>query len=194
MLEGDDVYSSYSAEMAVIARDDINIDRAIEWLRGSGDLILWNDINKARTGRIVGEVAFERVNNCWMEATVPFFFQPFRKSVHANLDASRITSSTTYYNPGDVKSFPKITINATSAGQVLSFSVNDSVFTVDLTGMADTGCVVWSDANIVSNYSGTSIFTEKSTGNFPVFNSGNNTITLISGISSLDIEPNWRWL
>ena len=194
MLEGEDVYSSYTAEMTVIARNTINIDRIIEWLRGSSDLILSTDINKARSARIVGEVAFERVGNNLQQAVIPFLFQPFRKSVMPDKDHFQITQSGTIRNLGDVRSFPKMTINAIGSNQVMSFSLNDLVFTVDFTGIADTSCVVDSETEMVLNYAGSAELTSKSDGEFPYFKPGDNALTLISGITSIDVDPNWRWL
>lgn len=188
MLEGEDIYQPYSSEMVIIARDDINIDKAVDWLRGSGDLILWNDISRARTGSILGEVAFDRVNNSWMEATVPFYFQPFRKNIHPANDRITVTgASGSINNPGDVASKPVISITGsgnntiTIGTQAMTFALGSSSVTITV----DCG------AEIIT--SGNSIWTGTFSGNFWKIARGANAITQ-TGSASIVIDPNWRWL
>ena len=185
LLEGEDVFNSYSAEMVIVASDDINIDKAVEWLRGSGDLVLCNDAEKARECRIVGEVAFIRVNNCWMEATVPLVCQPFRKSITE--DSVTITgSSGSMSNPGDVASKPLVTISGggnntiTIAGQAMSF-----------TGVSTDTIVVDCDAQIITK--GNNIWTGTFSGDFWKLPKGAISIAQTSN-ASITINPRWRWM
>ena len=66
-------------------------------------------------------------------------------------------------------------------------------FTVDLTGRTDTGCIIDSDAQIVTNSAGTEDLTGLSSGEFPVLGKGANTITG-SGWSSLVSEDRYAYL
>lgn len=119
MLEGEDVYSTYSAEMVVIARNDLNIHGIIDWLRGSSELVLSTELDKARQARIVGEVAFERVGNNLQQATIPFVFQPFRVSRKEETDRFSISSSTAdIFNPGDVSSKPTVKVVKTGSATI----------------------------------------------------------------------------
>jgi len=185
MLEGDDVYSSYTAEMTVIARNTINVDRVVEWLRGSSDLVLSTDIDKARPARIVGEVAFERVGNNLQQATIPFVCQPFRKRRDQLQDRLTFTENGTIRNPGDVASKPKVSI--TRSGNI---NVTIGGSTMSFTGVTGT-IVVDCEAEIVTKNG--EIWTGSYTGDFwkiPVGSSAferNNTSTIV-------IDPNWGWL
>lgn len=188
LLEGEDIYSPYTEEMVVIARDNINIDRVIEWLRGNGDLILWNDINKARSGRIVGRVAFDRVNNCWTEATVPFYFQPFRKNIYPESDRITVTgASGSIRNLGDVASKPVVSITGsgnntiTIGTQAMTFVMGSSPVTITV----DCG------AEMIT--SGNSIWSGTFSGDFWKIAKGSNAITQ-TGSARIVIDPNWRWL
>ena len=195
LKEGDDIYDSTLKEIVVqTTRDNVKTPHIINWLRGSGKLILSTDKGKAYDAEILDEVAFSNISNDLMQATIPFICSPFKRRRYPDGDNVRIITDGGIFNPGDVRSFPKSTINATDAGQVLRFAVNGAEFKVDMTGMEDTGCVVFSETEMVLNYAENVLFTEKSTGDFPVFLPGNNQITLIAGISSIDIEPGWRWL
>ena len=187
ILEGKDIYSTYQDGMVVIARDDINIDKAIEWLRGSGDLILSNDLDKVREARITGRVSFDHVNNCWREATIPFVFQPFRKSRFEDQDTKTFTgASGTMYNPGDVASKPIVTIagggnnTITLAGQAMAF-----------TGISTDTIVVDCEAQIITK--GNNIWNGTFTGNFWELPTGAVSVAQTSN-ATITIEPRWRWL
>jgi len=187
LLEGDDIFNSYSDEMVVIARDDISIDPVVEWLRGSGDMVISTDIEKAREVRIVGEVKFARVNNCWMEATIPMVCQPFRKAVYESGESVTVTgSSGTMANPGDVASKPLVTIagggnnTITIAGQAMTF-----------TGVSTDTIVVDCDAQIITKGSG--IWTGTFSGDFWKLPKGSFSIAQTSN-ASITIQPRWRWM
>ncbi len=116
LTEGEEVYESYSDEMTVSCKNTVNTDRILEWLRGSGELILSDDLGKARTARIVGEVSFDRDDkNKLLIGTVPLLFQPFKKAADESIYRTTITATSTIYNPGDVKGKPKLTLTGTGA-------------------------------------------------------------------------------
>ena len=186
MLEGEDVYSSYTAEMTVVTRNDINIDGALEWLRGSSNLILSTDIDRARPGRIVGEVSFDRISNSLQQAVIPFLFQPFRRSRMPTKDRITVTASNaTIRNPGDVASKPVISIagsgnsTITIAGKAMSFT--------GLSGTIKVDC----GAQIITK--GDSIWTGSATGEFWEIPVGISSITQ-TGSATITIDPNWGWL
>ena len=137
MLEGDDIYSSYSSEMTVIARNTLQMDEIIDWLRGSSDLILSTDTEKARSAQIVGEVAFERDGNNLQQAVIPFVFQPFRKQIKPET-VTFTGASKTIYNPGDVASRPVVSITGSGTvtvainGQQMSFTLGSSAVTINV--------------------------------------------------------------
>ena len=186
MLEGDDIYSSYSSEMTVIARNTLQMDEIIDWLRGSSDLILSTDTEKARPARIVGEVAFERDGNNLQQAVIPFVFQPFRKQIKPETVTFTGTSKT-IYNPGDVASRPVVSITGSGTvtvainGQQMSFTLGSSAVTINV------DC----DAQIIT--SNNEIWAGSFLGDFWKMPKG-QVIIENSGGSSISISPNWRWL
>lgn len=206
MLEGEDIYSSYSVEMVVTARNDINIDRAINWLRGSGELILSTDINKARKARIVGEVAFERVGNCLMQATIPFLLQPFSMNRFPANDQFSISSTAVMViNPGDVASKPHIVLTSGAALAsdkfvCLNFGSGQmglNLYNLALNEVVEIDC----DAHLIYQQTGSGkvLWTKKFTGEFPHINAVGATTIQITGDPSpanatATVDPNWRWL
>lgn len=186
MLEGDDIYSSYTAEITVIARNSLNLNRIAEWLRGSSNLVLSTDPDKAIRARIVGEVSFERVGNWLQQATIPFLFQPFRKSrFPIQNDRISITgSSGQIHNPGDVASRPVVSITGngdntiTIAGQAVEFS--DPAGTI----IVDCGTQIITKNN--------EIWTGTASGELWKIPVGNSVITQ-TGNATINIDPDWGW-
>ena len=118
LTEGDDVYDSYVLDCTVIAPNDLNTQKVLEWLRGSGDLFFSNEIEKAYDARIAAAVSFERVGNTLIQAKIPFLVKPFLHHVHPESDQITMTSSGTLHNPGDVASKPKIRVQKTGAASI----------------------------------------------------------------------------
>lgn len=186
MLEGEGVYSTYNDEMVVTARNTLQIDKIVEWLSGSSDLILSIDTGRAREARIVNEFKFERVGNGFMQATIPFLFQPFRKSIYSTQDRKTITSaSATITNPGDVPSKPIVSITGTG-NNTITIAGNAVTFT----GISGT-IVVDCGAQIITQ--GNSIWSGTVSGELWTLPKGQSTITQ-TGSMSIAIDPEWRWL
>ena len=185
MLEGDDVYSSYSAEMTVTARNSLPIDKILNWLRGTSDIVISTEPEKARTARIAGEVKFDRVGNHLMVATIPFIFQPFKHSVFEQNDRVVITGSEgKIVNPGDVSSRPVVSITGDGSNTI---SIAGSAMTfANLTGTVVVDC----DAQIVT--SNGEIWTESVSGDFWTIPTGTSEITQ-TGNAEIKIDPGWRW-
>ena len=190
LLEGDDVYSAFSAEMTVYCKNKTQIDQAMRWLRGADQLILSDDPDKARPARIANEVRFESAGHNLFAGTIPFFFQPFRVSRYPE-QTDRVTfsgSSKTIVNPGDVASKPKVSITG-SGNNTITFGTQAMSFT----GISGT-IVVDCDAEIITK--GSAIWTGSgtgSTGDFWKIPTGSITITQ-TGSMTIVVDPGWRWL
>ena len=189
LLEGNDVYESYPANMVVIVKNKTEKDRIIAWLRGSGEMIVSNDLDKARHARIVGEVLFDWEGSL-LVGTIPFLFQPYRTSRYPE-QTDRITvtgASATIRNPGDVASRPKVQITG-SGNNKITIGGMEMYFN----GISGT-IVVDCDAGIITKdgalWSGNGIY---SAGDFWEIPVGSCTITQ-TGSMSIVIDPGWRWL
>lgn len=192
MTEGEDVYDAYSGEMIVSCKNTINLDRVKEWLRGSGELILSDDLSKAYTARIVNEVPFDREEKDKLfVGTIPFLFQPFRKGRYPERDERVILSGTsgTLFNPGDVASRPIVRIigsgdnQITIAGQTMAFE--------NLPGPPSYPVEVDCDAQIVTRNG--EIWGERVTGAYWQIPRGPVTVEQ-TGSATIMIDPQWRWL
>lgn len=193
-LEGDDIYNSYIQTATIHVKGGWRVREVYRWLRGSGYVTFSGEPDRRQAARIIGAITLNKASrniDTWV-GEVQFYCQPLKELLHP-VDAQIASGGGTLRNFGDVNARPRITVNALAAGSVLTLVVNSETFTVDMTGMADTGCVVDCDAQEVTNYSGAASLTKLSTGAFPVLQPGDNTIGG-SGWASLVFEKRERFL
>ena len=189
MTEGDDVYDSYLKECVVLLPNTHNLQPILAWLRGSGDVVFSNEADFAYEARIAGEVSFERVDNNLMQATIPFFVNPYKKKSSGDEATTLTGASGTIFNPGNVASKPKITItNSGSSGNNTITIGNKQMLFMAVTGTIVIDC----EANIVTQSNGT-LWTGAFVGDFLTIPTGSNAIAQ-TGTMAVTIEPRWRWV
>jgi phage-related protein len=96
------------------------------------------------------------------------------------------TTSGTVTNPGTVYSLPRITVFGTGS-RTLTINGKPTILNI-LSG----GLVI--DSELKTCHFGNVAQNNRMNGDFPVFNVGNNTVTLGTGITRIEIEPRWRHL
>ena len=127
LLEGDEVYDSYEKDIVVTTHNDNpKLQQMLSWLCGSSDLILSNESGFAYEGRILDEVAFERVDNSLVQATIRFFVEPLKKSRYGDSTIT-LTSSGDILNLGDRASRPIVSITA-SGTKTIKFGDQQMIF------------------------------------------------------------------
>lgn len=186
--EGDDIYNSYIQTLQMIADSPEHLAEAEQWLRGDGYVTFSTQPNVKQRARVINAVTFTKLShnmNRWA-GDVQFYCEPLKQQLTES--AVEITSNgATITNPGDVVSRPKITI-AGSGDITIRIRSNS----ISLTA-ADTGWIVDSDLQWVTNASGTpqmGVYT----GNFPVIPPGESTVQFTGSVTKLTIEGNWRYL
>ena len=183
LLEGDDVYENYTKDVIVqTVRTNPRMEEIMEWLRGSGDLILSNEENFSYHARIAAKVQFDKVNNVLMQATITFLVEPFKRSREPASDRISVASSgTVINNPGTVPSKPIVSVTGSS-----SISINGKTIPV----VNDSGTVVIDcDAHVATKAG--EIFNDID--EFWTLPVGDCTITY-TGTPTIVIDPNWRWV
>lgn len=186
MLEGEDVYEPVVKKCVVIARNNMDLQKILDWLRGSGEVMFSNEPDKKYFARIAAEVSFSRISNDMSQATVVFACQPFKARLRPEQDSVEITSSGTLYNPGDVASKPKVSVTGTGSDVTVTIAGNAMTFD-DLDGTIVVDC----DANIVTEDG--SLWDGTYSGDFWRIPRGSVAVSQ-SGGSSVTIEPQWRWV
>ena len=184
LLEGDDVYDSYEKECTVITRNtNPKLQEALEWLRGSGDVVFSNEIEKAYEARIIAPVEFARIGNSLLQAKIVFFCEPLKKSIAE--DQLTFTASGSIINRGDVASKPIVSITATGNRTI---TIGGTAMTLkNLSGTVDVDC----DAGIITKNG--ALWTEEVTGDFWRIPKGQSAVTLPES-TSITIQPRWRWV
>ena len=192
--EGEDIYNSYIQTVSISVRGGFNVRNVYKWLRGSGYVTFSGEPDRRQAARVIGAITLNRISrnlDHWA-GEVQFYCQPFKELIWPEV-MTVSSEGGTVRNNGDVASRPRITVNAVAAGSEITLTVNGEDFEIDLSGMADTGCVVDCAAMIVTNYAGTANLTKLSTGDFPALLPGANTIGG-SGFASLEIDKRERYL
>jgi len=194
MLEGDDVFNSYIQTVSIHVRGAYRINQVANWLHGGGYVTFHGQPEVRQRARVIGAVTLDRHSrnmDVW-SGEVQFYCDPM-KELLSDPAVTISTSGGSVRNNGDVPSRPLITVNATGAGKLMTITCGGKTLTLDLRGMADTGCVVDCDAETVVNYSGAANLTALSSGTFPVLARGDNVITY-TNVASLNIVRRERFL
>ena len=126
--------------------------------------------------------ALERRLYSLYEFSLSFICSPFRYI--RNVPPITLTSSGTVANIGTVYSLPKIVVFGTGS-RTLTINGKHIVLNI-LQGNLTL------DSELKTCYFGNVSQNQNMQGDFPVFEVGENNITLGSGITKIEIEPRWR--
>lgn len=188
--EGEEIYNPYIQTVPISVKGGYRVREIYQWLRGSGYVTFSGEPDRKQAARIIGAVTLNRHSrnlDKW-EGEVQFYCQPLKELLQ-NERVEITTSGTALINRGDVASRP--VIRATLSGSVARITVGGKTFSV--TGVSDEVIEINSEVEEVLNYNGTSILTDKSSGDFPVLSAGGNVITG-SGWTKLVIDRGERFL
>lgn len=177
MLEGEDIYDSYVKECVVQLPNTRNVETLLAWLCGSGDVVFSNEPEKAYEAIITSKVEFQRIGNTLLQATIPFFVKPYKKSRYGD-DAITITTSGTIRNLGNVASKPIVTVTGGTSVEIAG---------VEMT-FGGSGTLVVDCENHIVTQNG-DIFTGSVTGEFWTIPKGESEVT-----GDCVIQPRWRWV
>ncbi|GFH40227.1 phage tail protein [Pseudolactococcus insecticola] len=123
------------------------------------------------------------LSSLW-ESELTFVCAPFRYL--NNVAILNRTSSGVVTNNGGVYSLPRIKVYGTGTR---TLTINGKPIVLNL--LQDSLII---DSELKECYHGNTAQNNYMTGDFPIFNVGNNQVTLGTGITKLEIEPRWRYL
>lgn len=115
--------------------------------------------------------------------TAIFVCDPFQYLI---TDSITITSGGVLTNAGTYKTLPKITVYG--SGKIV-LTINGSSIT--LTSISD---YIVLDSELMDAYRLTTNLNSRMTGEFPIFQIGNNTISWTGTVTKIIIEPRWRYI
>lgn len=204
--EGDGIYNPYVKSIGIGNRGSVSHREIAAWLRGTGTLVLSSEPYYAYTARIISEAQVERIFPGTYSGQVDFLVQPL-KAEYPPQPAITVegsgAGSTDIKARGDVAARPKYRVEGTGtvvltvgdasetgAGSVLSVALE--------TGM--DGFVVDTDAAMVTSLDGTENLSHLCELFYNGFRglwlpSGDTTTVSWTGsVTSVSIDPRWRWL
>jgi len=159
-------------------REILPIILAAKTVYFSNDDVVYYNIKHVQTG------ALERRLSKLYEFSLTFTCAPFRYS--RNVSAVILTQSGTVVNIGGIFSLPKITVFGTGNR---TLTINNKPITLNILSGSLT-----LDSELKTCYYGNVAQNNQMSGDFPVFEVGNNTVTIGGGITKIEIEPRWRFL
>ena len=184
-LEGTDIYEPYTRAMS-IAVPATSLQAALNWMRGSGTLVLGNESGYKYNVRLDAQLQVDKHYPGMFSGSLQIRTEPFKRSTASASNIEVTSSGTTVNNPGNVPAKPRITLTGTGAatvtigGKTLSFASLTTGTIVDLQNQ-------WI---IVSG----SLVAGAASGEFGAFPVGNSTVTFTGGITKVTIPQDWLYV
>lgn len=180
-------YESYTKNLSVALTRNYDVNEVINFFTGAGKLVLSNEPDKYYNAQIIDGIDFNRLIN-FKSAKVKFYVQPYKFKL--NEEKFTGTNELTVTNAGYIDSLPKITI--VGSGNIDFKLNNTTIFSLELGTETETIVI---DSTLEEAYGIDGVLkNNKMIGDFPKLISGNNTITVDGTVTSLEVEPNSRWL
>ena len=186
-LEGEDVYDDMVLAATCFLSDPSQIPAIAAWLRGSGTVSFANRQGGFYYARVVNQISFEKIlrGNTHRAFAVNFHCKPFWYA--ENVEPITLTESGTFItNPGSVYSEPVITVYGSGD---ITLMVGTTV--VELTGIDGS---ITLDTPLMEAYKDTVSMNGSMSGDFPTLAPGANAISWSGNVTSVVIQPNWRYL
>ena len=186
-LEGDDVYDDQVLTATCFISDPSRISAIAAWLKGSGKVTFANRQGGFYFARIANQISFEKIlrGNPHRSFTVNFRCKPFWFAEGVE-PITLVNSGTFVTNPGSVYSEPIITVHG--SGEITLMVGTTIVELSDFSGS------ITLDAPLMEAYSGTSSMNASMSGDFPILKPGSNAVSWSGNVTSVVIDPNWRYL
>lgn len=198
LTEGDGVYNAYMQNVNIRVPSG-QLPAVKRWLRGDGYVTFSNDQDRRQKARIVKAITYEKASPLleWYTGEVVFYVQPMKERKNGD-DAITVADGDTIYNTGDVAARPIIEVEADNID--FSVTINETTIFVNASTREtlDAGNVWRIDCDAeellrVAEDGSTELYTNLTSGSFPVLEVGENTVEL-SGITEAMVIPNFRFV
>ena len=186
-LEGDDVYEDITLTAKCMIADPDGIPAVAAWLKGGGTVTFANREGGFYYARITNQIPFEKIlrGNPHRSCSVNFRCKPFWYE-NPGEPITLTAASNVLANPGSVYSEPVIVVNGNGD---ITLTINDEFIELE---SIDGGITL--NSEIREAYKMDTLLNEHMDGEFPRLKPGNNLISWTGEVSSVVIQPNWRYL
>lgn len=183
-------YSAYDKNISIGLTKGYNIDQIINWLNGSGRLILSNEPDKYYEAEINNQIDFDRLGR-FKTATIKFHVQPFKYKLNEEKQILEITDQTNFNvtNHGLIESKPIITLYGSGIVEVLLNNI--SIFTINIDDEYVTIDTIKEDA-----YRNGILKNRLMNGDFENIRlqSGQNIISWTGNLTKIEVDAKSRWI
>lgn len=186
-LEGEDIYDDLVLTATCFLSDPSQIPAIAAWLKGSGTVTFANRLGGFYHARVANQISFEKIlrGNTHRAFAVNFRCKPFWYA--ENVNPITLTESDTFItNPGSVYSEPVITIYGSGD---ITLMVGTTV--VELTGINGS---ITLDTPLMEAYKDIVGMNGSMSGDFPTLAYDENAVSWSGNVTSVVIQPNWRYL
>lgn len=186
-LEGNDVYEDVTLTAKCMIADPDVIPVLAGWLKGGGTVTFANREGGFYYARIVNQIPFEKIlrGNPHRSFSVNFRCKPFWYEIIGE-PITLTAASNVLVNPGSAYSEPVIVVNG--SGDITLIINGEFIELTDIDG----GITL--NSEILEAYHADTLMNEHMDGEFPLLKPGNNLISWSGEVTSLVIQPNWRYL
>ena len=186
-VEGIDVYNDLTLTTTCFVADTLRVNEIAAWLKGAGTVTFANRQGGFYYARIVNQIPFERIlrghNNCSFAVNFrckPFWYEENPETITLTAAANIVT------NPGNVHSRPLMTVHGSGD---ITLIVGDEI--IELNGLESE---ITLDSELQEAYFGDTPMNSIMEGDFPILLPGPNAISWTGDVTSIVIEPRWRYL
>ena len=195
-VEGENIYNSYIQTATIQVRGGYRVREVYKWLRGAGYVTFSGEPDRKQPARIIGAVTLNKHSHnldIWV-GEVQFYCQPL-KELLTEEKVTVISYGASVWNNGDVTCRPmwkvlpdsnQYTVTLTAGGKTITVGELPAVYPQQPIYIDSETMEVW-------NSTKTSLYTSISSGDFPVLDPGENTVTGI-GWANVEIEKRERYL
>lgn len=180
---------TYDIECAIVnSRRNASYGNIINWLDGSGELIVSAEPDKVYRAAIINQFSISGVTKGFSNFLVQFDVYPLKYSINSFDDFLTLTTSpTTIYNKGTYYSEPIITVYGTGAATLIINGINYTLSDID--GYVTINSEIQEVYKDSTNKNNTFIADD-----FPRFEVGKNEISFTGSVTKIEINPQWRYL
>lgn len=179
-------YEAYNKSMEIGLSRNFNIDEVINYFSGEGEIVFSNEPDKYYKARIINQIDYERLIR-FRTAKVTFKVQPFKYEYQETI--SSVSKNQAVTNKGNY--FSKPIFEITGSGTIELIVNNNKIFSYTFPDDEDTVVI---DSQKQDAYLGTVLKNRNMSGEFPVFEIGQNIITWNGTITNIKISLKSRWL
>lgn len=164
------------------------IDKLLNWLRGSGNVTFSNQPDRVYKATIINKIEFSRLLREFRKFIIEFECQPHALLNNGQEIITLYNSSVglTIENLGTVEAEPVITIYGNG-------NIEMSVGSYDFT-LTDVVDYITVDVALLEVYKDNQLQNRKFKGKFPIIEPGFVSISWSGSVTKVEIKPNWRCL